>query len=153
MEQDLDQLITTADTIYFVCSGNIIRSSFAELYARHLGIDNVSSYGTTYHNKHIHQRSAEKLHEIGVESQVIDNFSPTHLNATAQFTDNDIHIVMTTEHRDKLIAAGVSPNRILKIRELIGDDADVADPYFQNNFDEAYDTIVAAVKQLSSYLS
>lgn len=41
------QLLTTLNataTVIFVCSGNIIRSAYADIYSRHLCIDKVCSF-------------------------------------------------------------------------------------------------------------
>ena len=73
-ESELIDLTKNAKTMYFVCSGNIIRSSFAELLARNQGVENVDSYGTTYHNSSIHDRSQQELVDRGVDSKLIDQF-------------------------------------------------------------------------------
>ena len=35
----LDRALAGATGLRFLCSGNMVRSAFAELYARHLGVD------------------------------------------------------------------------------------------------------------------
>lgn len=141
--------LTSANTIYFVCSGNIIRSSFAELYARHLDNNNLKfkSYGITYHNTRIHERSEQELLRRNITQSWIDKFRPTHIT-DIEFDDDDVHIVMTSKHREQLLQHGVAENKIILIKSLLGQTGDVADPYFADNYDEAYSTIAAAVKQI-----
>ena len=48
----------------FVCSGNMVRSAFAELYARHLGIPiTVHSAATTFRNDSIFPETADPVLE------------------------------------------------------------------------------------------
>ncbi len=58
------------EKIYFVCSGNIIRSAFAELYLKQLLVDKsdpkIGSFGTTYHNTRIHYKAHEYLSDLGI---------------------------------------------------------------------------------------
>jgi len=153
MQQDLINQLHQATTIYFVCSGNIIRSAYAELLARHLGLDHVASYGTTYRNRRIHRRSAAELQKQQVNQSLIDEFSPTYISEAQPFDPQDLHIVMTEKHRQQLLAAGIDASKIVKITAYIDESGDVADPYFNDNWEEAYRQIGQAVHQITTELS
>ena len=75
------------EKIYFVCSGNIIRSALAELYLDHLLDDrsNVSirSFGTTYYNTRIHYKTQEYLSNIGIST---NQFVPTLLSVNGFYS-------------------------------------------------------------------
>ncbi|MHA2501582.1 MAG: arsenate-mycothiol transferase ArsC [Candidatus Kariarchaeaceae archaeon] len=149
----IKELTRNAPTIYFVCSGNIIRSSFAELLARHRGLTNVASYGTTYHNSAIHTRSNDELLRLGVSTDLIRDFHPRHISDLSGFVDRDLHVVMTQDHKDQLEMRGIPPDQIVLITEFINRNDDVADPYFSGNYTEAYSTISQAVDQIITILS
>jgi hypothetical protein len=58
----------------------MVRSAFAELYARHLGCPrSVRSVATTYRNERIFPDTARALRARGVEEAWIRAFRPTHL--------------------------------------------------------------------------
>jgi protein-tyrosine-phosphatase len=151
--EDIIEKTKIAKTIYFVCSGNIIRSAFAELFARHLGLNNIASYGTTYQNTTIHQRSAIKLKELGVPENWINEFQPRHINSLDEFNDHDLHVIMTNKHHSDLLREGIRESQIVYITEYLGMKVNVEDPYFSNNYEEAYKTISEAVTQIIDILS
>ena len=48
---DLAEALSGASHLRFLCSGNVVRSAFAELYARHVGCPlPVDSAATTFQN-------------------------------------------------------------------------------------------------------
>lgn len=144
--------LEAANKMYFVCSGNIIRSSFAHLYAHFLEIDHVDSFGTRYHNDVIHPRSAQKLLELGVDQAVIDSFCPKHIDNVNLNSAGDIYFVMTSQHRQDLLGHGISLDSIFFLTELLGYQSDIADPYFEGNYEEAYSIIKKAIDQISKLI-
>ncbi len=136
------------ETYVFVCSGNIIRSAFAHLYALHLGIINVDSFGTTYHNETIHPKTKTELLKIGVDKETIDNFKPKHISKFKS-PPNPIFLVMTEKHRKQLIQKGINPSKISKITQLIGNTNDIRDPYWTRRFKHAFQTIKKCVQALA----
>lgn len=68
------------DTVVFLCSGNMVRSAFADLYARHLGCPwNVLSAATTYRNDRIYPETARALQARGVPENAVRSFRPAHV--------------------------------------------------------------------------
>jgi len=70
-----------ADPIVFLCSGNMVRSAFAELYARHLGCPRpLASGATTYRNDGLFPETVRALLARGVDAEVLEAFRPTHVD-------------------------------------------------------------------------
>ncbi len=140
------------EKIYFVCSGNIIRSAFAELYLDHLLDDrsNVSirSFGTTYHNTTIHYKAKEYLAELGIST---GNFTPTHISEIS-LDGKAIVLGMTKEHLHLVNVHWEGfPNSFL-LSEISNEIIEIADPYFANNqelaFKKAFEQIVTYVDNI-----
>jgi len=67
-----------------VCSGNMVRSAFAHLYAEHVGLPiAVRSAATTYRNDALYPETARALLERGVGRDVVVGFRPFHLDDSA----------------------------------------------------------------------
>ena len=72
--------LLAADTVVFLCSGNMVRSAFAELYARHAGFPKtVRSAGTTYRNDALFPETARALRARGIDDEVLRAFRPTYI--------------------------------------------------------------------------
>jgi protein-tyrosine-phosphatase len=70
-----------AGTLVFLCSGNMVRSAFADLYARHLGCPvAVRSAATVYRNGDLLAETARALLDRGVSADALRAFRPTHLH-------------------------------------------------------------------------
>lgn len=132
--------------ILFVCSGNMLRSAFAELYARHLDIAlPVRSIATTYRNDGIHPEAREALLRRGVDPASIAAFRPTHLDEI-ELEEGELSFGMTRAHQSALLARGDSHAHLL--RALEGKVGEVDDPYFTGRFDEAFAVIARCVEAL-----
>lgn len=140
------------EKIYFVCSGNIIRSAFAELYLKHLLGDQskliIASFGTTYHNTRIHNKAQEYLSEIGISS---DNFTPTHISEIS--LDGKVIVFgMTKDHLHSLKNQWQDHSNLYLLSEISSDIIEIEDPYFSNNqelaFKKAFEQIVTYVDRL-----
>ena len=62
------QLIEESQCIVFICSGNVLRSAFGDIYLRHMqcpGFDKILSCATTYNNSCIYPESEAELLRIG----------------------------------------------------------------------------------------
>lgn len=90
--------------VLFLCSGNIMRSAFAELWARHRGFPRpVESAASTYRNDRIHPATARELATLGVPPAEIRRFAPRHLDLAAAGLSpaeraSTLVLAMTREH-------------------------------------------------------
>ena len=140
------------EKIYFVCSGNIIRSALSELYLDHLLDDrsNVSirSFGTTYHNTTIHYKAKEFLTELGIST---GNFTPTHISEIS-LDDESIVFGMTKEHLHLINIQWEGFLNSYLLSEVNNEIIEIADPYFANNqelaFKKAFEQIVTYVDNI-----
>ncbi len=134
-------------TYVFVCSGNIIRSAFAHLYAQHIGIKNVDSIATTYKNQKIHPETKKQLLKLGIPEEKINKFKPKQISQF-KIPQNPMFIVMTEKHKQQLISKGIPEDKIKKITQFIGKNNDIADPYWTRRFTHAFKTIKECVQAL-----
>lgn len=149
------QEIIEAKEIVFVCSGNIIRSAFAELLANNrIHTIYFSSFGTEYFNNKISHEAKTALMSKGVSQEVVNNFKPIHMT---QIRDYDlkttIFFVMTNRHLkqiNKYFGNRVKGNLI---RNLIDENEEVEDPYFTKNFEKVFAKIEECIYQLETYLN
>jgi len=138
-----------ATGVLFLCSGNMIRSAYAELYARHVGCPlPVASAGTRYDNDSIYVETARALRSRGVSATWIDGFRPTTLWSVEDTIDPSTLIFGMT--RDHLTALGRPElvERAFLLPVLIGREGEIADPLFEGNYASAFATIEACVDAL-----
>ncbi len=141
-------MINSYDTVVFVCSGNIIRSAFCELYAKHRGLaKEVISIGTTYHNRTIHPKSREKLLELGVPAYEIEEFRPTHISEHSH-RESMVYLVMTTSHIEDLVSNGIPEEHIHLLSEVGGDGTEIEDPYFTGEYERVFRALRSYVDKL-----
>jgi protein-tyrosine phosphatase len=144
-------------TINFICSGNIIRSPYAEILFEDMVLKaenklpmkvQVESGGVTYRNTVISRESANILLREGISKERIGRFSPRYLpDYPGSFEKSDLILVMERahirnipfEHREKTF---------LLLEFIYGRDEDVPDPYFDPPFDRAYMMIKDALDTL-----
>lgn len=145
--------IKQSKQLTFACSGNIIRSAFAELLTKHLVKEKmISSLGTEYHNSQIHPQTKRILLDKGIESIKIDNFQPTHIskiNPTA--IENIIFFSMTNDHKAKLEKYFGPKIKSYLLREIMNENREIEDPYFSENYDKVFSSIEECVIQLAKY--
>jgi len=141
-------------TINFICSGNIIRSPYAELLFEKLIQDSnvlhqkirVESGGVKYKNTRISEESTLMLLKDGVSQDRINKFSPRFIrDYPKMFEKSDLILVMEKNHLRYL------PDRDQKRSYLFLDFiygksiGNVPDPYFDPPFDRAYKMIKEAL--------
>ena len=74
---ELDEALAHASGVRFLCTGNVVRSAFAELYARHVGLPlPVDSAATHYENTHLLRPTREALLARGVSPALLEAFRP-----------------------------------------------------------------------------
>lgn len=163
ISSELEKAIKEAQTVIFLCSGNIIRSAFADIYSRHMCIERVRvlSAGTTYRNSSLHENTYAALSVRGVAKALLDNFAPTYLpdmdlvseepnlGATPYliFGMTDDHVSFVRKNIPSL------SYQTFLLKELIGQKTNIGDPYFEGNWDEAFNDISTCVTVLCKMLA
>ncbi len=114
--------------IVFLCSGNVVRSAFAELYARHLGCPRpVCSAATHYRNTRIYAATAQALLHRGVEVATIRAFRPTHLDELrCRLPRRPLFFAMKLAHLEALPVE--LEERAFLLSEVLGSPEEIADP-------------------------
>jgi protein-tyrosine phosphatase len=147
MKRELQAALEGASGLLFVCSGNMIRSAFAELYARHLGAPlRLRSAGTIYPNSAIHPRAGAALEARGVPASWSASFRPTLLR-DLEPRSGDVLLGMTQRHLADARGQGFEGPSFL-ILAALSSEAEVPDPYFEGGYDEVFDALERATAAL-----
>ena len=141
--------------ILFVCHGNICRSPMAEFVMKHLvreaGLaDNILVESKALHRDEIgsdtHRGTREVLraHNIPFEKR------RATLMTAADYDAYDCIIGMDTENmRDLMRLTGNDPqHKVRRLLSCIGEERDVADPWYTGNFDVTYRDVDAGCRAL-----
>ncbi|MCP3918221.1 MAG: hypothetical protein GY711_21945 [bacterium] len=155
MSPRLRAALETARAVRFLCSGNAVRSPFAELYARHLGCPvPVDSAATRFHNTSMFAQTRQALVEIGVARGELDAFVPRHLfEASAPAAEPCVVFGMTPDHLQAWAATTSLPTDTFLLNELIGHASGISDPVLDDTpFDEAFRAVAACVESLVLHL-
>lgn len=147
--------LTRSNKIVFVCSGNIIRSAYADLLCRHSGVvKEVFSVGTTYPNTEIHPNTAQQLRTENVSEELIKSFTPKLVHDVYdRFDESTVVFVMTKQHKKEFVKhhtkTKVPNDKVFLLMELLGEkDKDIKDPYWSTNFTETFTTIKQCIDVL-----
>jgi protein-tyrosine-phosphatase len=158
MSDDLRGALARSSRVLFVCSGNMIRSAFADLYARHLRLPRpVASCGTLYFNDRIHPRARAALVARGVSLERIQPFRPTHLSELvrpeggARDAAGTLALGMTRDHVDVLGALPELAGRSFLLGEARGG-GEISDPLFDGGYEECFDELARCVEALVAAL-
>jgi len=146
------RLVREADTFVFLCSGNMVRSAFAELYARHTGFPRpVRSAATTYRNDALFPETARALLELGVPADDVRAFRPTHLDQLAPvIAGAPVFLGMRRHHLDALRAWPRHARRGL----LLVPSEEIADPVLEGaDFGQTFRSVAAGVDALRRELA
>jgi protein-tyrosine phosphatase len=143
--------------INFICSGNIIRSPYAEILFEHLikkeknaffHLIHVESGGVRYRNSDISTQSAEMLFREGVSQERINQFTPRYFpDYPSMFDSVDLILVMERSHL-RSIPLKFSEKAFLLLEFVYGKNEDVPDPYFDPPYEKAYNMIKKALIDL-----
>ena len=141
--------------ILFVCHGNICRSPMAEFVMKHLVreaglMGEISVASKALHRDEIgsdtHRGTREVLRAHGIP------FSKRSANlmTTADYSAYDHIIGMDTENmRDLAHLTGGDPQgKVRRLLSYIGEERDVADPWYTGNFDATYRDVDAGCRAL-----
>lgn len=145
-----------SNQIVFVCSGNIIRSAFAEIYTKHLigwrSNKSIRSLGTDYHNSQILDMTRNTLIDKGIDSQKINNFQPTHISGfKVENIDDVIFFSMTNHHKTQLQRYFGKGIKSYLLPKILDENVEIEDPYFTNNYEQVFLKIEKCVNQLVNY--
>lgn len=137
MNEDLREALSTAKSVRFLCTGNMVRSAFAELYARHLGCAlPVDSAATVYQNEGLYPDTARELLALGVDPALLAAFQPRRLDhlpqdevdPSGEQPGGRLVLGMTPEHLDAYRAQFQDRDRLFLLSELVGNPSPIADP-------------------------
>ncbi len=140
--------------ILFVCHGNICRSPMAEFVCRHFlkesGIEGVEVTSAALHTDeigndiHSGTRRELKAHNIPFAPRAAWLLSP----ATA--AEYDVIFGMDDYNMADLrrLLGGETQPVCIKLLSLVGSMASVADPWYTGNFDETYEDVVTACREI-----
>ena len=134
--------------ILFVCHGNICRSTMAEFYMKHIvneaGLSNsiyVESAATSREEigNDTHYGTKQKLDEMGI---------PYTCRKARQVTIADYHnfdyLVIMDENNGRNLKRIIGDDvdaKVYKAMSFVGENRDVKDPWYTENFDETYDDV------------
>ena len=141
--------------ILFVCHGNICRSPMAEFVMKQLvreaGLsDKISVASKALHRDELgsdtHRGTREVLRAHGI---TFTKRSATLMTAT-DYSAYDCIIGMDTENmRDLMRLTGNDPqHKVRRLLSCIGEERDVADPWYTGNFDVTYRDVDAGCRAL-----
>lgn len=147
LPEDLQQM----KSILFVCTGNMVRSPFAELYARYLGCPlPVFSAATIYRNNEIFPITGFALLARGVPRDMILKFQPRHLDDLAfPLDDGTVAFGMSHSHLRALSDRGMPEDRIFLLMEVLGRKDEIMDPVLDDaDFDAVFRQITECIEAL-----
>lgn len=146
--------------VLFVCHGNICRSVMAEYIMKFLVaergleamfyIDSCAVSREEIGNR-IYYLAEEKLNKEGI---------PVGNHKARQITMDDYHnfdyiIAMDESNINSLshLTNGDQDNKCTKLLNFVGSDRDISDPWWNDDFDTAYNDIVMGIEGLISRLN
>ncbi|MHA1991806.1 MAG: arsenate reductase/protein-tyrosine-phosphatase family protein [Candidatus Hodarchaeales archaeon] len=149
--------------IIFICSGNIMRSPFAEFLSKKYVEDYdpeikkelvFKSGGVTYQNDSISEITKNLLIQEGIDKEEITKHKPRLLdNYPDYFSGNIFFIPMTNEHKKILKMKG--KNYVFTLNQIIkSSNKDVLDPYFNPEMElEIFNDLKNSTKMLIEELN
>jgi len=153
-ENGLEAALRDADGVVFLCSGNMVRSAFAELYARHLDCPvPVLSAATIFRNDTIYSETALALSARGVRPHLIRAFRPTHLDDLRPHIDGrPVVFGMTRSHLAEVEGHPLLVDRVFLLAAVDGldsSDEEIADPVLEGaDFARTFARVAECVESL-----
>jgi len=157
MNGELERALAGTERVLFLCSGNMVRSAFAELYARHLGCPlPVGSAATRYRNHHILRETALALQARGVPEAWTSAFRPRHISDLLdELSEDTLVLGMTHAHlgalaaRPEIFARSFLLTRVLGKPGKLGMTEEIADPVLEGaDFELTFRQIEGCVRAL-----
>lgn len=151
MNDGLELALHGARSVLFLCSGNMVRSAFAELYARHLACPlPVSSAATLFRNDHIMDETARALEARGVPAARSRAFRPRLLSDLLEGLDEDTLVLgMARHHLEPLARRPELLPRAFLLASLVGEAGEIQDPVLEGaDFELTFQRIARCVDTL-----
>jgi protein-tyrosine-phosphatase len=151
----LEERLPGRTRVLFVCSGNVVRSAFAHLYAVHLGCPlAVGSAATTYRNPGLFTETIAALRTRGVPQDAIAAFRPRHVEDLVP-DRSTLVLGMTTEHLRALASRGWPPDGALLLDAVLAParPRSIRDPVQEGaDFGATFEHVARAVQALVATL-
>ena len=139
---------TRTKEVLFLCSGNVLRSAFCELYARHLEVPfRVTSGATVYRNDALFPESRIALLDRGVDAAWLDAFRPTHIERMSPRPGTRV-FGMTRSHLRDFERRFPGEFELALTRGLVGEPGEIDDPLHTGRYTETFDLLAACVEAL-----
>ncbi len=140
--------------ILFNCSGNIMRSAYAEIMFEKMLKDKYGntkiiceSGGVIYHNDLMAYETKKILIEQGVSKERISRFRSRHIDDFPEaFEKADLILTMTKEHLPYL--KHLEEKTFLLNDFAFDKKTDIADPFFSGRTQESFAEVKEALKQI-----
>ncbi len=155
MSRTLEPPLEGSRAVLFLCTGNMVRSAFADLYARHLGCPlPVSSAATLFRNDHLLDETARALEARGVPPAWTRAFRPRHLSDLVDDLDESTLILgMARQHLEPLARRPELQQRAFLLARLVGETDEILDPVLDGaDFELTFRRIATCVETLVSRL-
>lgn len=149
----LEEALTQATALRFLCSGNMVRSAYAEVWAKHRGVPlPVDSAATRFQNQGLFPETRVALAARGVPEAVLDRFVSRHLSLLTredpEFLAGLVVFGMTRDHLDAWRRMHPEHDAAFLLGELTGA-GQIADPVLEGaRFEDAFGAVEAAVEAL-----
>jgi protein-tyrosine-phosphatase len=156
MSQELERALAGAPGVLFLCTGNMVRSAFAELYARHLGCPlPVASAATHFRNDHILAETARALEARGVPAAWTRAFRPRHLSDLVDGLDPDTLVLgMARMHLEPLARRPARMRCAFLLASLVGETVEIEDPVLDSaDFELTFARLARCVETLVERLA
>jgi protein-tyrosine-phosphatase len=134
----------------------MVRSAFAELYARHLGCPRpVRSAATVFRNDHMLAETARALEARGVPRAWTSAFRPRHLSDLLDDLDpRTLVLGMARMHLEALDHRPALRQRAFLVPRVVGETDEIADPVLDGaDFELTFQRIAGCVEALVQRLS
>jgi len=151
----LESALHEATALRFLCTGNAVRSAFAELYARHLGCPlPVDSAATLYRNAELFPETRAALLERGVAARTLERFAPRHLDRLEPDPDPRLLVLgMSLAHLAAWRARFPGHGNAFRLAEVLGRAEDIADPVLEGAaFRPTFERVACCVEALVARL-
>lgn len=151
---DLSRALGEAGAVRFLCSGNVVRSAFAELYARHLDLPlPVDSAATHYQTTHLFRPTREALLARGVDPALLASFRPRPIWTLPPPAADLLVLGMAPMHLEAWRGRHPSHRLAFLLREVEGEAAAVDDPVLEGaDFEETFQVLARCVERLAERL-
>lgn len=140
--------------IIFICHGNICRSTMAEFVFKDMvkkeGLHNIIIVSAATTTEEIGSDTYPPVKQLLTREGIPFEPRKARLFQGNEYDDFDYIIGMDEENIRDLhrICNGDSEGKIHKLLEFIGEERDIADPWYTRDFEQAYDDISSGCRGL-----